>query len=107
MEWTCDETKGGTKPVNVIIEGQLALNPAAFTTAANNLTGRAPWTKAQVAWTVENWTTVGQKSRTPDISAIVQEIIDQNGWASGNALVLALPGRQEQALDGPALRRCL
>ena len=42
VEFTCDETKDGTKPVNLIIEGQLALNPPAFTTAAKNLTGRAP-----------------------------------------------------------------
>jgi hypothetical protein len=56
VEFTCDETKGGTAPVNLIIEGQLAVN---------------------------------QKSQTPDISAILQEIINQNGWASGNALVLA------------------
>jgi len=89
VEFTCDETKGGTRPVNLIIEGQLAVNPPAFTTNANDLTGRAPWTAAKVAWSVENWTTVGQKSQTPSLTAIIQEITNQNGWASGNALVLA------------------
>ena len=90
VEFTCDETKGGTAPVNLIIEGQLAANPGTFTTAANNLTGRAPWTKAQVAWTVENWTASGQASRTPNLAAIIEEIVNQSGWASGNALVIAL-----------------
>ena len=89
VEFTCDETKDGTKPVNLIIEGQLALNPPAFTTAAKNLTGRAPWTTAQVKWAVENWTTIGQKSNTPDLTAILQELMAQDGWASGNAIVLA------------------
>jgi len=89
VEFTCDETKDGTKPVNLIIEGQLAVNPPAFTTAAKNLTGRAPWTTTQVKWAVENWTTVGQKSNTPDLTAILLEIMAQEGWASGNALVLA------------------
>jgi len=90
VEFTCDETKSGTAPVNLIIEGQLAANPATFTTAANNLTGRAPWTKAQVAWTVENWTAAGQVSKTPNLAAILQEIVNQSGWAGGNALVIAL-----------------
>ena len=89
VEFTCDETKSGTAPVNLIIEGQLAANPATFTTAANNLTGRAPWTKAQVAWTVENWTAAGQVSKTPNLAAIIQEIVNQSGWAGGNALVIA------------------
>ncbi len=89
VEFTCDETKDGSKPVNLIIEGQLALNPPAFTTAAKDLTGRAPWTTAQARWAVENWTAVGQKSSTPDIAAILQELVNQDGWVSGNAVVLA------------------
>jgi hypothetical protein len=89
VEFTCDETKDGSKPVTLIIEGQLALNPPAFTTADKDLTGRAPWTTAQVKWAVENWTAVGQKSSTPDIAAILQELVNQDGWASGNAVVLA------------------
>jgi hypothetical protein len=89
VEFTCDEVKGGTKPVNLIIEGQLAVNPPAFASTAKDLSGRAPWTKAQVKWTVENWTTVGQKSQTPDLTAILQELMAQGGWASGNAVVLA------------------
>jgi hypothetical protein len=39
---------------------------------------------------VENWTTVGQKSQTPDLSALLQEIIGQDGWASGNAIALLI-----------------
>ncbi|MCU0914142.1 MAG: hypothetical protein MUC88_06225 [Planctomycetes bacterium] len=113
VEFTCDETKDGSKPVNLIIEGQLALNPPAFTTDAKNLTGRAPWTKAQVPWAVENWTAVGQKSTTADIAAIIQELVNQDGWASGNAMVLAFrddkanPSTGQRCADayedGPAL----
>jgi len=102
VEFTCDETKGGTRPVNLIIEGQLAVNPPAFTTNAKDLTSRAPWTQAQVKWAVENWTTVGQKSRTPDLSAILQEILNQAGWASGNALVLAF--RDDPASPSTGIR---
>ncbi len=102
VEFTCDETKGGTAPVNLIIEGQLAVDPPAFTTAANNLTNRAPWTSAQVAWTVEDWTTAGQTSQTPNLAAIIQEIINQSDWTSGDALVLAF--RDDKANPSTGIR---
>ncbi|MCL5279009.1 MAG: hypothetical protein M1376_03780 [Planctomycetes bacterium] len=87
VEFTCDETKGGTEAVNLIIQGQLIANAPAFTTADSDVTNRTR-TKAQVAWAVDNWTTIGQKSQTPDLTAILQEIMDQPGWANGNAIVL-------------------
>ena len=88
VEFNVDETKSGTLAVNLIIKGQLAPNAASFTDAASDVTSR-PTTKAEVKWAVENWTATGQKSKTPDISAILQEIIDQPGWVAGNALVLS------------------
>jgi hypothetical protein len=90
IEFRVDENKGGTAPVNLIIEGQLALNAPGFQDVAKNISSRAPWTTAQVKWAVENWPTVGLQSRSADIAPIIQEIIDQPGWAAGNALVLAI-----------------
>jgi regulation of enolase protein 1 (concanavalin A-like superfamily) len=87
VEFTCDETKSGTLPVNLIIQGQFAPNAPAFGSATADATSRTP-TKAQVKWAVENWTASGQKSQTADISAIIQEIIDQANWKGGNTLVL-------------------
>ena len=107
VEFTCDETKGGTNPVNLIIEGQLAVNPPAFTTAAKNLTSRAPWTTAQVAWTVENWTTVGQKSQTPDITAYSPGDHQPGRLGEWQCPGPSIPRRQEQALHGHSLCRCL
>jgi len=89
VQFTCDETKSGTDAVNLIIKGQLAANAQAFTGGDADVTSRTP-TKAQVKWAAENWTTTGQLSKTSDISAIIQEIIDQPGWVGGNALVLIL-----------------
>jgi len=90
IEFTVDENKGGTAPVNLIIEGQLTLNAPGFLDVAKNISSRSPWTKAQAKWAAENWPTVGVKSRTADIATVIQEIIDQPGWAAGNALVLAI-----------------
>ncbi len=49
---------------------------------------------------MESWTTVGQKSQTADLSAILQEIIDQAGWASGNALVLIFSDDKSKPSSG-------
>ncbi|MHC4174620.1 MAG: hypothetical protein ACYST5_17015, partial [Planctomycetota bacterium] len=40
-----------------------------------------------------NWTNVGDRGpdqATPDIAAIIQEIVNQDGWESGNTLVLII-----------------
>lgn len=44
-------------------------------------------TAANVAWSVPLWPTssqAGADQRTPDLSTIVQEIVDRPGWAAGN-----------------------
>ena len=89
IEFTCDETKSGTSPVNLLIEGELNPNPAAFSNATNDITSR-PRTSAKILWSPANWTEVGQTDRSSDITAIVQEIIDLDGWAGGNALVFII-----------------
>ncbi|MCH8118923.1 MAG: hypothetical protein IIC00_04240 [Planctomycetes bacterium] len=75
--------------VSVIIEGELSPNPATFSSTASDISSR-PTTTAQVVWDIPQWMTVhakGPEERTPDISSIIQEIVNQNGWA-GSAIVL-------------------
>ena len=78
-----------TLPVSVIIKGQLAPDPATFTTTAYDISGR-PDTTASVVWNIPQWMTthaMGPEERTPDISSIIQEIVNQPGW-DGSAIVL-------------------
>ena len=89
IEFQCDETKGGTLPVSLIIQGELSPNAPAFANVANNVTSRTR-TAAQVVWVPVNWTSVGQKDQTSDIAFVIEEIVNQSGWASGNALVLVI-----------------
>ncbi len=89
VRFQVDETKGGTQPVNLIIEGELSPNPATFSSTVGDISSR-PKTTAQVQWSVPNWTTVGDQGpdqTTPSIASIIQEIVNQNGWAGG-AIVL-------------------
>ena len=92
VQFQVDEDKGGTEPVNVVIEGELAADAAAFANVAFNVTDRAR-TTAQVLWSVPNWTNVGDRGpdqATSDLAAVIQEIVNQDAWVSGNALVLII-----------------
>ncbi len=53
----------------------------------------ASLTNASTLWPIPTWNVVGQSSlaqRTPDLSGIVQEIVDRGGWSSGNGLAFRL-----------------
>ena len=89
VQFAVDETKEGTKPVNLVIDGEQSPNAAAFSSTAGNLTSRTR-TAAKVQWSVPNWTATGARGpdqRTPNIAPIIQELVNQNGWAGG-AIVL-------------------
>ena len=71
--------------VDVYLED--ADNSAALSTASNNLSGRS-LTTAKVTWTA---TGVGAGWRSPgSLAAVVQEVTDRAGWASGNAMTVLL-----------------
>jgi len=98
--------------VSLIIEGELSANPATFSSTAGDISSRST-TTAKVVWDIPQWMTVhaqGPEERTPDISPIIQEIVNQAGW-SGSAIVLmfrdnpAKPSqgcREAKAYDGGA-----
>ncbi|MHC4536213.1 MAG: LamG domain-containing protein, partial [Planctomycetota bacterium] len=90
----------------VIIDGELSPDAGAFENIVNNVSDR-PKTAAQVQWTSEPFPVdLGnhQKVLTADISSIIQEIVDQDGWAVGNALVLILS--QDPATPSVGHREC-
>jgi hypothetical protein len=106
-----DDNKLIGGPVNLIINGLLQPNPGGFNSGEDFYTGRDPKTAAQVAWSnIPSWTNnrATEASKTPDISVIIQEIIDQGGWAVGNALIIFIrddetnpSNGQRSALSGP------
>ncbi len=92
--------EGSANPVNLIIEGELVPNAAAFANVANNITDRASRTTAKVKWSIPPWATVNEKFQSPDISSVIQEIVSQEGWVSGNALVLIIRDDKENPSTG-------
>ena len=74
---------------DVTITAEANVSPATFTTAASNISSRTD-TTAAVVWNAGN-IGLGQKP-TPDLSALVQEVIGLSGWASGNAMAFFIKG---------------
>ena len=101
VEFEADDTASGD--TSLTFHGEADPNPAVFTGSAYNITDRSA-TAAGVDWNnVPPWNTVSEKHKTPDLAPIVQEIIGQPGWNSGNALVLLVSGsgvRTAEAFDG-------
>jgi hypothetical protein len=85
--------------------GEAQDNPGTFTTSTRNISSRVK-TSASVGWSPPPWTVLNQAGvdqRTPNITAIVQEIINRTGWSAGNSIVVIIGGtgtRTAKAYDG-------
>ena len=105
LQFTVDET-ATISPCNLTITAQAADNPPAFTTAAADISSR-PTTAASVTWNdIPAWTTVGETGpdqRSPNLAAVLQEVIDRPGFTAGNAVVFIITGtgkRVAESCDG-------
>jgi hypothetical protein len=93
--WIQFETDEATaSAVSLSFRAQAADDAPSFSTADEDLTSRAR-AAASAAWVPPAWSTVGEAGpdqRTPDLSALVQAVVDRPGWSAGNALVIFVNG---------------
>jgi hypothetical protein len=97
-----------SEPADLIIQAELAGNGVALRPVTNDLSSRTR-TSASVSWSPEPWEVAGERSarqRTPDLAALIQEVVDRPDWHEGNALVLLISGsggeRGAWSYDGAA-----
>jgi len=81
----CAATNASTV-VRSRVEGEKSLEPVTFTTLAD-YQGRGR-TTASVDWDIDSEWAAGTDYDSPDISTVINEVIQQSGWASGNPIVL-------------------
>jgi type IV pilus assembly protein PilY1 len=83
-------TEDALNPASLEIHGEAADDSIAFTTAVNDITSRMPTLK-MVAWSppAAEWKE-GIAQTTPDITAIVQEIVNRPGWCGGNSMTFTI-----------------
>src|SRR5690606_17016256 len=78
IQFTADEDRN-LSPCELSITGQADDSPLTFSSADNNVSSR-PRTAAAVQWLPQEWLSVGdagQAQRTPDISSIIQEVVNR------------------------------
>lgn len=92
---TLNLPSGSFDDPNVVFWGELAASPGTYTTTDNDITDRTKTTN-NVAWSGSGLGTGTENS--PSLVAIMQEIIDQGGWGSGNAAAIMLYGNTGSAL---------
>ena len=86
---------------SLTIKGEAVDQAEAFSNINYNISSR-PTTITGVSWSPVPWLTVGEASvaqQTPDISSIIQEIVDRPGWMSGNSLVVIITGNGERTAE--------
>ena len=92
VQFKVDEVN--SEATSLTIQGHKVAQALTFTTTSGNISSR-PRTLAAVSWAPVPWTTVGvagPDQRTPEIAPVIQEIVNQAGWSSGNALALIITG---------------
>jgi cytochrome c peroxidase len=104
IQFSTNEVQRGS--TSLLIQGEATNNAPGFTTATGNVSSRAR-TSAAVPWpAIPAWTMVGESGpdqRTPDIAAVIQEIVSHGSWTRGNALAVILTGsgrRTAESFDG-------
>ena len=92
IQFTADDEKLAGETVNLAIWGQKEPNPGSFGGAAYMISS-APRTSAVAKWSnVPDWTSdqTNLASRTPDISNVIEELVNQAGWVSGNSIAFII-----------------
>ncbi len=103
VQFTVDEASSGAADLE--IRAEAADSAAPFSGAPGNLSAR-PTTAGFAPWSPPAWGSpgaAGADQRTPDLAALLQEVVSRPGWASGQALVLLVKGsgaRVAEAFEG-------
>jgi len=92
IQFTADEVS--KRRTNLILHAERVSNAPGILNNRHNLSARNKTLNA-VYWSPEPWKVKGEKSinqRTPDLSALIREVMDQPGWQAGNALMFLISG---------------
>lgn len=104
IQFEADEQQ--SEVTNLLVQGEAADNPATFSQSSRVSTRSR--TVAGTAWTPPAWALIGESGanqRTPELSSVIQAIVNRSGWASGNALAMIITGtghRTARAFEGRA-----
>ena len=99
IQFATDETT--SVATNLTIEALAEDDASTFGTADFAVSSRVRGSES-ASWSPAPWNTVGEVSvlqRTPDLTALVQEILDRPGWQLGNAMAFVVTGTGERVAE--------
>lgn len=95
ITFNADATDAGA--LALTIRGEDSDNALQFETTNSNISSRDK-TTASVSWDVAAWT-VNNTYDTPDLTSIVQEIVDRDGWANGSSMAFIITNPAEDTTN--------
>ena len=90
--FTVDEVTSGDTDITLRIEDNT--NALTFTNDVENISSRQ-FSAESVDWVPQPWETIDSASeaqRSPDLASLLQDIVSDGTWASGNAVVFTVGG---------------
>jgi len=98
LRFTSDSNNVAATTVQVSAE--LVPDSTTFSSGSNNISTRLT-TANQVLWDTDNtFPDAGEEVVTPDLSAVLQEVVDQPDWCGGNAANFILTANSLDAASG-------
>ena len=98
VQFQADESdSGGT---SLTFEAQASANPATFSSSSGNITSRPRLTES-VSWSPPAWSTgnQGPAQQTPNLAPVIQQVVEQQNWTSGNSLVIIITGSGKRVAE--------
>lgn len=102
LQFTVDEANKSLDPFNVSIYAEQTDDSGPFTEEAYNVSSRLRTDAFSVWKDIPLWTKnqeAGEAQRTSDLSAVIQEVVNRGGWASGNAMTFILVGEGNRTAE--------
>ncbi|MBN1671632.1 MAG: fibronectin type III domain-containing protein [Kiritimatiellae bacterium] len=89
LQFTADESH--SEPTELTLHGEAADESITFSYATVSARAR---TTASVNWNPSPWAvgSAGAAQRTPNLAAVIQEVVSRPGWQNGNTLALIVTG---------------
>ncbi|MEC8787130.1 MAG: VWA domain-containing protein, partial [Pseudomonadota bacterium] len=89
---------------SLVISAEASASSTAFASSSNNLSARTK-TAANVEWATDNsFPASGEVITTPDISAVIQEVVDLSAWCGGKNLNILIEGSSTDSASSREVR---
>jgi hypothetical protein len=99
IQFQADEKNSGT--TYLTLQGQNTGHADVFSRTKYDISSRLV-TDAYALWSPPAWNTVGEAGvdqRTPDLTSIIQEIINRSDWVNGNSIAIIIRGSGERTAE--------